>query len=101
MIGLIRYYLTLYLTPLQSYIIYFLYRVYLDTHKRTFLKTISARVVATFTTAGVTFLLTGRLDFAITIGVADSLLKFFNYYLHERLWSRTRFGQIRKPQYEI
>jgi uncharacterized membrane protein len=57
--------------------------------------------VATFTTAGVTFLLTGRLDFAISVGVADSLVKFLIYYFHERLWSRSRFGQIRKPEYEI
>lgn len=73
----------------------------MDTHKRTFFKTISWRVVATFITAGVTFLLTGRLDFAISVGVADSLVKFFIYYFHERLWSRTRFGQVVKPEYEI
>lgn len=73
----------------------------MDTHKRTFFKTISWRVVATFTTAGVTYLLTGRLDFAISVGVADSLVKFLIYYFHERLWSRSRFGQIRKPEYEI
>jgi uncharacterized membrane protein len=57
--------------------------------------------VATFTTAGVTFLLTGRLDLAISVGVADSLVKFFIYYFHERLWSRTRFGQVRNPEFEI
>lgn len=73
----------------------------MDTHKRTLLKTVSWRVVATFTTAGVTFLLTGRLDFAISVGVADSLVKFLIYYVHERLWSRSPFGQIRKPEYEI
>lgn len=73
----------------------------MDTHKRTFLKTISWRVVATFTTAGVTFLLTGRLDFAISVGVTDSLVKFLIYYFHERLWSRTRFGQVWRPDYEI
>jgi uncharacterized membrane protein len=73
----------------------------LDTHKRTLLKTVSWRVVATFTTAGVTFLLTGRLDFAISVGVVDSLVKFLIYYFHERLWSRSPFGQIRKPEYEI
>lgn len=32
----------------------------MDTHKRTFLKMVSWRAVATVTTAGVTFLLTGR-----------------------------------------
>jgi adenylylsulfate kinase len=73
----------------------------LDTHKRTFLKTVSWRVLASFTTTGVTFVLTGRLDLAISVGVADSVVKFFIYYLHERMWSRSRYGQIRKPEYEI
>jgi uncharacterized membrane protein len=73
----------------------------LDTHKRTIIKTISWRAVATFTTALVTFLLTGRADFAISVGVADSLVKFLIYYFHERLWSRTRFGQVRNTEYEI
>jgi uncharacterized membrane protein len=72
-----------------------------DTHKRTFFKTVSWRVLASFTTAGVTFVLTGRLDFAISVGVADSLVKFFIFYLHERIWSRSRYGQIREPEYEI
>jgi uncharacterized membrane protein len=49
----------------------------------------------------VTFLLTGRLDFAISVGVADSLVKFLIYYFHERLWSRSRFGQAQKAEYEI
>jgi adenylylsulfate kinase len=73
----------------------------LDTHKRTFLKTVSWRVLASFTTTGVTFVLTGRLDLAISVGVADSVVKFFIYYLHERMWSRSRYGQIREPEYEI
>lgn len=73
----------------------------MDTHKRTFFKTVSWRVLASFTTAGVTFVLTGRLDFAISVGVADSLVKFFIFYLHERIWSRSRYGQIREPEYEI
>jgi adenylylsulfate kinase len=73
----------------------------LDTHKRTFFKTVSWRVLASFTTAGVTFVLTGRLDLAISVGVADSVVKFFIYYLHERMWSRSRYGQIREPEYEI
>ena len=73
----------------------------MDTHKRTFFKTVSWRVLASFTTTGVTFVLTGRLDLAISVGVADSVVKFFIYYLHERMWSRSRYGQIRKPEYEI
>lgn len=73
----------------------------LDTHKRTILKTISWRVVATLVTGVVTYIVTGRVDFAITVGLGDSVVKFFSYYLHERMWSKIRFGQVRPPEYQI
>lgn len=73
----------------------------MDSHRRSLLKTLSWRFLATITTALVTFLFTGRLDIAITIGVGDSFVKFFIYYLHERAWTRVRFGQLRPPEYEI
>ena len=73
----------------------------LDTHRRSFLKTISWRVVATLITGVVTYVLTGRIDFAITVGLCDTFVKFFLYYVHERMWSRTRFGQIKPPEYQI
>lgn len=73
----------------------------MDTHRRSILKTVSWRLVATLITGAVTFALTGRIDFAITVGLADTFVKFFLYYVHERMWSRIRFGRIRVPEYEI
>jgi adenylylsulfate kinase len=73
----------------------------MDTHRRSILKTISWRVVATLLTTGVTFVVTGRVDLAITVGLGDSIVKFFSYYLHERMWSKIRFGQVRPPEYQI
>ena len=73
----------------------------MDTQKRSILKTISWRVVATLVTGLVAFAVTGRLDLAITVGVGDSIVKFFTYYLHERMWSKIRFGQERPPEYQI
>jgi len=49
----------------------------------------------------VTFLLTGRLDFAVTVGVSDALVKFFIYYFHERMWARVRYGKIPPAEYQI
>ncbi|MBK5095772.1 MAG: DUF2061 domain-containing protein, partial [Deltaproteobacteria bacterium] len=40
-------------------------------------------------------------DLAITVGLGDSIVKFFTYYLHERMWSKIRFGQVRPPEYQI
>jgi len=73
----------------------------LDTHKRSIAKTISWRVVATFITGVVTFILTGRLDFAVTVGLADTLVKFLIYYVHERMWARISYGKPRPLEYEI
>ena len=73
----------------------------MDTHRRSILKTISWRVMATLITGVVAFVVTGRIDMAITVGLGDSLVKFFKYYLHERMWSKIRFGQVRPPEYQI
>ncbi|MGW8284745.1 MAG: DUF2061 domain-containing protein [Candidatus Deferrimicrobiaceae bacterium] len=73
----------------------------MDTHRRSILKTISWRVMATLITGVVAFVVTGRVDMAITVGLGDSLVKFFTYYLHERMWSKIRFGQVRPPEYQI
>jgi adenylylsulfate kinase len=73
----------------------------MDTHRRSFLKTISWRVVATIVTCIVAYIVTGRVDLAITVGLGDSFVKFFTYYLHERMWSKIRFGQVRPPEYQI
>jgi uncharacterized membrane protein len=73
----------------------------LETPKRSFAKTISWRVVATIITGVVTYLLTARLDFAVTVGIADTLVKFIIYYAHERMWTRIMYGKVRPLEYEI
>ena len=73
----------------------------METRKRSIAKTISWRVVATILTGVVTYLLTGRLDFAVTVGLADTFVKFFIYYVHERMWTRILYGKVRPLEYEI
>jgi uncharacterized membrane protein len=73
----------------------------LESHKRSIAKTISWRVVATIITGTVTWFLTGRLDFAVTVGLADTFVKFFIYYAHERTWTRISYGKVRPLEYEI
>ena len=73
----------------------------METPKRSFAKTISWRLVATVITGGVTYFLTGRLDFAVTVGLADTGVKFFTYYAHERIWTRILYGKVRPLDYEI
>lgn len=73
----------------------------MDSQKRSILKTVSWRVAATVITAGVTFLLTGRAELAVTVGLGDAAVKLVIYYFHERLWTRIRYGVSRPAEYEI
>ncbi len=73
----------------------------MESHIRTITKALSWRFVATLITFSVAWLVTGKLTFAVEIGVADTLIKLGAYYFHERLWIRVKFGKLRKPEYEI
>lgn len=72
-----------------------------ESHTRTILKTFSWRVVATLITMFVAFVITKKTQHALEIGVADTLIKLFAYYGHERIWVRLRIGQKSPPEYEI
>jgi uncharacterized membrane protein len=58
-------------------------------------------VIAFVITSSVVLLLTGRLDLAGEVGLADTLIKIGTFYGHERLWNRIQFGRVREPDYEI
>jgi uncharacterized membrane protein len=61
---------------------------------RSVVKSISWRTVGTIDTMMIAWLVTGKLDFAVTIGGVELFTKMFLYYLHERTWNRIRFGRI-------
>lgn len=50
------------------------------------LKTISWRIIGTIDTMIISFILTGRLDIAFSIGSIEVVSKMVLYYLHERAW---------------
>ena len=64
-----------------------------DTVRRSMLKALSWRVIATFVTMAVAHAVTKQLRFAATVGVADAIIKLGAYYAHERLWNRARPAQ--------
>lgn len=68
----------------------------MDTDRRGLVRALSWRVVAWALTVGVAYLFTGKAVVALAIGVADSLLKIFAYYLHERSW--LSLGRAREPE---
>jgi uncharacterized membrane protein len=72
----------------------------IDHHWRSILKAVSYRITGTITTILISWAITRKLQFALSIGFADVLIKIFVYYLHERIWNKIKIG--RKPiEYQI
>gem|GEM_PF-498628 len=59
-----------------------------ESHWRSVMKSISWRLIATLTTVVLVWAITGRAEWALTIGSGELILKLLLYYLHERAWDR-------------
>ena len=64
--------------------------------KRSFVKAISWRTIATSTTMALVFLITGELSLAAGVGILDVTVKLIFYYGHERLWNLIKWGKSKK-----
>ncbi len=73
-----------------------------DGHHRSVAKAVSWRAVGTIDTFVVSFLVTGRLKLAISIGFVEFFTKLALFYVHERVWNKIPFGRVAsKVDYEI
>jgi len=68
----------------------------MDLHKRTIVKTIIWRVIATVTTIVTYGVWTGNWMMALGAGLIANGLKTIFYYIHERLWNQTDYGRVYK-----
>ena len=73
----------------------------MDTHARTICKSLTWRLLAALITTGVSWLVTGQLTLALTVGGLDALIKVGVYYLHERAWERVKLGRRHPLDYQI
>ena len=64
-----------------------------DSRRRSMAKALSWRAVATVTTGVLVFAFTGRLDIALTVGLAEVAVKTVLYFGHERAWDRLQYGR--------
>ena len=71
----------------------------MDSHKRTIVKTMTWRVVATTVTMLVSYVWLGEWGSAVALAITANAIKSLLYYLHERGWNRVGFG-IRKEAKE-
>ncbi len=58
-----------------------------DSHRKSLVKSISWRVLGTLDTIVISWILTGKLAVALSIGSIEIFTKLFLYYAHERLWN--------------
>lgn len=62
-----------------------------DSHGKSLVKAISWRIIGTLDTIVISWILTGTLTVALSIGSIELFTKFFLYYAHERLWNLSKW----------
>ena len=61
--------------------------------KRSLLKTISWRIIGTLDTILISWIITGTLTLAFSIGFVELVTKMVLYYFHERAWNKINWGR--------
>ncbi len=60
---------------------------------RSLLKSISWRIIGTLDTIVISYVITGELAFALSIGGVELITKMVLYVVHERLWNNVKWGK--------
>jgi len=60
---------------------------------RSLVKGISWRFLGTIDTIVISFILTGEIKVALSIGGVELFSKIILYYFHERIWNKIKFGK--------
>ena len=61
--------------------------------KRSIAKSISWRAIGTLDTIIISWIITGKLSLAFSIGLVELVTKMVLYFLHERLWNTIKWGR--------
>jgi len=73
----------------------------MENRKISIAKAISWRALGTIDTMLISWLITGKLVLAVSIGTTELLTKTLLYYVHERIWNRIKFGRKADEDYVI
>jgi uncharacterized membrane protein len=65
----------------------------IDKHYRSLAKAVSWRATGTIDTIIISYLITGHMRWALSIGFVELFTKVTLYYFHERLWNKIKFGR--------
>jgi uncharacterized membrane protein len=69
-----------------------------DKHYRSLVKAVSWRLTGSVDTLIISFLITGKLRWALTISGVELFTKVGLYYVHERVWEKLSFGRVKQPE---
>ncbi|ASO03858.1 putative membrane protein [Arenibacter algicola] len=61
--------------------------------KRSIAKSISWRIIGTLDTILISWIVTGTLSVAFSIGVVELFTKMLLYFFHERIWNKINWGK--------
>ena len=60
---------------------------------RSLLKAVSWRLLGTIDTIVISFILSGQIKMALSIGGVELFTKIALYFFHERVWNKIKFGK--------
>ena len=63
-----------------------------ETNKRSITKALTYRFWQSLNTFLISLVVTGKLDMAAAIVSIEVVVKIFIYFLHERIWSKVKWG---------
>lgn len=64
-----------------------------DKPARSVVKSLSWRIVGTIDTVIISWLITGKLELAFSIGSIELVTKMVLYFFHERIWNSIKWGR--------
>ena len=75
--------------------------IYTVTRRRSLIKSVTWRVIASLDTFLIAWLVTGRISWAGTIASFEILTKTFLYYFHERGWNYIFWGKYQNRRKKL
>ncbi len=72
-----------------------------ETNKRSIVKGVSWRIVATTTTIAIVYFFFDRLDLAIAAGLIETVLKVGLYWWHEKAWHKVYWGKTKIEPFNL
>ncbi len=70
----------------------------MESHKRSIIKAITWRVIASLIIFVIAYLFTKEVVLSVGIGISDTIVKIVTYYFHERMWNKIDFGREKRDE---